>query len=149
MHLGDRPRGKRLWIELSEKLVHRGAELALDECSGDTGRVGRHIGLQPLELTRHVETDEVRAQAQHLPEFDPRRAELGERPPEPLSARHPHDLIVNRRPQHSRRDLRDPMPVIRQPRETVAPKHSGNFVQSLVLTDKRAGQVIHAGPPAT
>lgn len=57
VHLGDRPRGKRLWIELPEKLVHRGAELAFDECLGDTGWVGPHIGLQPLELARHVETD--------------------------------------------------------------------------------------------
>lgn len=149
MHLSDRPRGKRLRIELPEQLLHRASQLALDERPGDPGRVGRHMGLQVLELARHVETDQVGTQAEHLPEFDPGRAELAQRAPQPLAARHPQDFVVNPPFQQGRRDLRDPLSVIRQPREAVAPEHARNLVESFVLANERARQVIHAGGPAS
>ena len=56
--------------------------------------------LQLRQLHGDVVADDIGSQAQHLTELDPRRAELGQRPPQPLTVRHRDDLgvgVVGRR----------------------------------------------------
>jgi hypothetical protein len=95
VNLGHRARRERLGFELAVELLHRRAELAFHERDRESGRVRRHRGLQLRELFGDVIADDVRTQAEHLPELDPGRAQLDQRPSQPLSRGEPGELGVD------------------------------------------------------
>jgi hypothetical protein len=88
VHLRNRSRRHRLGVERAEEVGHRGAQLAFDQRLRDTRRIRRDRRLQLPKLLGDVVTDNIRSQAQHLAELDPRRAQLGQCPPQPLAVGH-------------------------------------------------------------
>ncbi|MNS63504.1 hypothetical protein D3C72_966000 [compost metagenome] len=70
MHLGDGRTAQRLRIECGEQLVHRRAQLLLDDGVDAFDRNRRHLLLHPLQRGGELHRHHVRAGGQHLPELD-------------------------------------------------------------------------------
>ncbi len=145
MHLGHRAGCERLGVERSEQLPNRLSQLRFGVALGNTGRVGRDGGLQLAQLAGGVLTDQVGAQAQHLPELDVRRAQLDQSPPKTLTVGG-FFLPWRHRPTHQafdRPDVGDPAPTGGPSRQPMAGQHTGDLVQAVAVFQQRGSDLGH------
>ncbi len=145
VNLRDRPRRHRLRFERAVEVRHGRAQLAFNQGLRDTRWIRGDRRLQLRQLRRDVIADDIRSQAQHLPELDPRGAELGQRPPQPLAVGHRDDLRVDVAVDEPLHDPRadEPAPTLNPRRKAVLREHLGDLVESLMVAHQRSRQSRH------
>ena len=87
MHLGDRGRRQRRFVEARKKFRHRLAQCRFDAGPGLVGGKWRHAVLQPCQFVGDVGREQVAARRERLAELDEDRAELLEGEAQPFAAR--------------------------------------------------------------
>ena len=95
VNLSDGPGRHRIRVERAVKIRHGTTELAFNQPLCHTRRIRCDRRLRFDQLPGDVVADDIRPQAQHLTELDPRGAQLGQRPPQPLTVRHRDDLGID------------------------------------------------------
>ena len=84
MHLPQRRRCQRFSLETAKEGVDRSMQFRLDGRNGDIGRKRGYGILQFVQFFDPRWRQQVRAGAQHLPQFDERWTEIGQRQAEAL-----------------------------------------------------------------
>jgi hypothetical protein len=71
-------------LEVTKQLIDRFPQFGFDCRNGDIGREWRHRVLEFVQFRDPGRRQEIGAGAQHLPQFDERRTEVGQRQAEAL-----------------------------------------------------------------
>ena len=87
MDLADGRRGDRCVVELGEQFLHGLSQFLFHQGADQVRWIGRHVGLQLLELVRQLHAGQIGAGAQQLAELDERRPQFGQRQPDPFLRR--------------------------------------------------------------
>ena len=66
MHLPDRRRGHRVFVEFGEEFIHRALQFRLDNFADGRRRIGRRISLKLLQFLAEGHADEIGAGAEEF-----------------------------------------------------------------------------------
>ncbi len=145
VNLSDGPGRHRIRVEGAVKIRHGTTELAFNQSLCHTRRIRCDRRLELDQLPGDVVADDIRPQAQHLTELDPRGAQLGQRPPQPLTVRHRDDLGIDMsvdEPLHEGRA--DQSAAALHPRhKAVLREHRADLVESLTVAHQGGGHSRH------